>query len=538
MRIGLYHGYELSGSGSNEYTRYLAASLAEAGHELHVVCREPQPAALAGVDAAVAWDLPGGPEVLFGEPGRPGTVTVHRLPHSHVRPVYVADKQRSGYVKVFVDLTDAELADLRSSYAQSLRDVLQAFPVDILHANHLVLQPTIAKDVCPDLGIPFVIYPHGSEIEYTVRRDSRYLELGREALAAAAGVIPGSVEMRERLLSLYPDMADVLLGRSEVIGVGVDTSRFQPVDRLKRDDTITELIRDLPCDGKPAALSTQLRRQLDSGDLSAVTSYRSAYAADEADEDAADTLRAVPWESGRVVLYVGALTVGKGVQSLIAAWPAVMAAAPDAHLVIVGSGSYREVLEGLVHSLATGNENLLDHLVMHGMELEAGHLEGGWPDVASYLSDPVNRRLVMSAQPGIAERIHFLGRLEHDHLRLLFPCCDLAVFPSVVPEAYPLVLMESMSCGVLPAASDTAGLGDGLTQLEPLLGTDLVERLRLPVATDERVTGIASRIVSLLTDDSVLDLGPRLRTIAEQEYDWRFRAAAMHHAYSRFAADL
>ena len=27
MRIGLYHGYELMGSGSNEYTRYLAASL-------------------------------------------------------------------------------------------------------------------------------------------------------------------------------------------------------------------------------------------------------------------------------------------------------------------------------------------------------------------------------------------------------------------------------------------------------------------------------------------------------------------------------
>ena len=40
MRIGLYHGYELTGSGSNEYTRYLARSLLGAGHEVHTICRD------------------------------------------------------------------------------------------------------------------------------------------------------------------------------------------------------------------------------------------------------------------------------------------------------------------------------------------------------------------------------------------------------------------------------------------------------------------------------------------------------------------
>ena len=33
MRIGVYHGYELTGSGSNEYTRYLARALAREGHD-------------------------------------------------------------------------------------------------------------------------------------------------------------------------------------------------------------------------------------------------------------------------------------------------------------------------------------------------------------------------------------------------------------------------------------------------------------------------------------------------------------------------
>ena len=84
---------------------------------------------------------------------------------------------------------------------ESLRRVLTAFPVDILHANHTVLQPTIAADVCPSMGILFVIYPHGSDIEYTIRQDRRFTSWPGEALTAAAGVITGSREMLDRLLS-------------------------------------------------------------------------------------------------------------------------------------------------------------------------------------------------------------------------------------------------------------------------------------------------------------------------------------------------
>lgn len=112
MRIGLFHGYELTGSGSNEYTRYLARALAEQGHEVHVLCREPKPEA-AGVDAAIAWDASGAPTPLFGTPGGVGTVTLHRLPHADIRPVYVTDKQREGNVKAYPDLTDEELREVR-----------------------------------------------------------------------------------------------------------------------------------------------------------------------------------------------------------------------------------------------------------------------------------------------------------------------------------------------------------------------------------------------------------------------------------------
>jgi hypothetical protein len=38
MKLQVSNGYELSGSGSNQATRYLARALACAGHEVHVLC--------------------------------------------------------------------------------------------------------------------------------------------------------------------------------------------------------------------------------------------------------------------------------------------------------------------------------------------------------------------------------------------------------------------------------------------------------------------------------------------------------------------
>ena len=57
--VGLYHGYELTGSGSNEYTRYIARGLARLGHDVHVLCRDRRPASLPFVRAAYLWTLGG-----------------------------------------------------------------------------------------------------------------------------------------------------------------------------------------------------------------------------------------------------------------------------------------------------------------------------------------------------------------------------------------------------------------------------------------------------------------------------------------------
>ena len=533
MRIALFHGYELTGSGSNEYTRYLARALAHAGHEVHVLCREPKPEAIGDVREAFAWTAQGlGTRLLRRDGDGPG-YTLHQLPESDVRPVYVTDKQRTGNVKAFIDMTDDELARYRDASVGAVTAALRAHPVDVLHANHVVLQPTIAAEACDALGIPFIIYPHGSAIEYTVRRQERFRALTGQAIDRAAGLIIGSREVQGRLFELFPAARDRIRDRTEIVGVGVDTALFEPVARAHRALEIAALVERRPGGGKTPAQTAELCRRLSAGEIDAAMAYKDAYVHDLPDGDAAEHLARIPWESGKIMLFVGALTVGKGLQSVIAGLPALLRRVPDAHLVIIGSGAYREVLEGLVHAISSGDDRLLETLTARGNDLEDTHLSGPWQDVTDALSDPEHRAALRETGPRLAEHVHFVGRFGHDLLHHLFPCADVAVFPSVIPEAYPLVLMESLSNGVLPAATSFSGFAEGLDQLVPKLGADLVDRMRLPLEPVGRVQGIAERLAGLLQTVSE-GLHDRLREIAVSEYDWAIRAKAMVAAYQRF----
>jgi glycosyltransferase involved in cell wall biosynthesis len=500
-----------------------------------VLCREEKVDRIDFANTAHRWDVEGKREVLYE--GRAveqsGQCTIHVLPHGEIRPVFVTDKQRAGNVKAFKDMSDAEVEAYRAMNVRVVTEVLRAHPVDVLHANHVVMQPTIAADACGALGIPFIIYPHGSAIEYTVRPDERFQRMLRETIERAAGLIIGSNEVRNRILELYPDRHQAIMDKSDIIGVGVDTSLFEPIAKAQRTNAIAKLKALKPAGGKPMAQEAELRKRLDAGELEAVLAYTNAYPHAHPDAEVVQKVDRVPWLDGNLLLFVGALTVGKGLQSVIAGLPRVLKTVPKAHLVIVGSGRYREVLEALVHAIATSNRDLLLQLTERGNDLDKTHLKGQWGDVAAYLADPENLELTLGAGADFADHVHFLGRLNHDLLRFVFPCVDVALFPSVIPEAYPLVLMESLSNGVLPTASNFSGFREGLDQLVPDLGEERVDLMRLPMEDATRVKGIADRLAALLSDER--DWTQDLRDIATSRYDWAIRAEQMATAYRRYA---
>lgn len=537
MKIGIFHGYELIGSGSNQATCYLARTLAQIGHEVHILCREPSPASFDFIDKAIQWDEVGQNKILFEKDGNnKGVCIIHQLPLPPVNAVYITDTQRPGNVKAFSELTDEELKEYHCFVVNSLRSVLKAHPIDILHNNHVVYQPVAAEEVCKELKIPFIIYPRGSAIEYTIRHDKRYKELARNPILQADGLIIGNHEVRDRIINLYPDNRDEILSKTEIVGIGVDTSLFLPVKKQERKHSIEKIYKYAPFKGKSPELSQELFSRLDKGEINAVTEYRKAYQIKQPDSNLIDKLQKIPW-GGKILIFVGAIIVGKGLQALLVSLPFILKQHPDTHLVVVGSGVSRELFEALIYAIAEKKETLLNTLVEKGYDLDPIELSGPWNDVKTFLSEEKNKTDLFAYGSTLFEHVHFLGRLDHNLLRYVFPCADVGFFPSIVPEAYGNVLFESLSNGVLPMASYFSGLACSLDDLVSHLGQDLVNRIKIPVDDANRIPGLIKNLSEILSDDALGTIGPKLRKIAVENFDWQIRAQQMVDVYSKFISN-
>ena len=530
MRIGLYHGYELTGSGSNEYTRYLAKTLTELGHEIHIVCRETSPENIPYITKVYEWDKNGESKIIFDNISTNPCI-LHQLPNASVHPVYLTDKQRVGNVKSFASLTNEELDEYHQLNHKVLYSILSKTKLDILHANHLIYQPNAALEACKSNNTPLIIYPHGSSIEYVIRADERYKTLALQAILECTGLIIGNHEVRDRIINIYPEYKDTILAKTKIVGVGVDTSLFKPIERDKRKNNINDLINTQGKGGKTTDLVKELESQLQNFNLESTKQYWDKYNHSLPDENLNDQLLQIPWNLN-ILLFVGALTAGKGLQSLITALPIILKEQPDTHLIIVGAGTYREVLEGLYYAIRTSNKKLFLELCKHGMDLDRSELSGPWKDVQFFLNNSDNLSEIITHGPKINNHVHFLGRLDHSRLKYLFPCADLSIFPSVIPEAYPLVLMESLSNGVIPVVSYFSGFKDGVDELEPLIGNEIVEYMKISNDTSQRIDTIISHIKGLLSKPDLISNTSKLRQIAVEKYDWITRAKQLVQAYS------
>ena len=130
-------------------------------------------------------------------------------------------KQREGNVKSFLELSDKELKHYHQISELPLIKILEKYDLDILHANHLIYQPVAAINACNQTKTPFTIYPHGSCIEYVIKRDERYMKLALKGIMESSGLIIGNNEVRERIFKLFPKYAKKILDKSTLVGVGV-----------------------------------------------------------------------------------------------------------------------------------------------------------------------------------------------------------------------------------------------------------------------------------------------------------------------------
>ena len=257
-----------------------------------------------------------------------------------------------------------------------------------------------------------------------------------------------------------------------------------------------------------------------SGDLERLA--RRVGAADTAswggEAGAAEQLLSLDPGADRIVSYVGKLIVSKGVDLLLAAWPLVVARVPEARLVIVGFGTYREALGRFVGALRRGDVDELREIAARGRELE-----GGPPGELKYLRAFLDAAGPdwLAAAPEAAARIHFTGRLEHDDLPDLLPACEAQVMPSTFPEAFGMVAAEAAACGALPLSAGHSGMAEVTARLAPALEPELRPLLSFDVGPDA-VQQIAAKLIAWLTLDPATRERARAALAAEaaRRYSW------------------
>jgi glycosyltransferase involved in cell wall biosynthesis len=215
MKVLLWHGYLLGGTGSNVYTRALAREWTRAGHDVTVFSQERQPE---------QYDL-GGARAIRPDVGG-------------LLPVFVLDRYEGYEVKRVQDCTRAELDEWVERNAAAVREQL---PADLVFCNHVLLGGPVGAAS----GARYAVKAHGSELEYSMRGNEGLARWGREALEGAEAVFVGSAHIREVLEDVVGHV-----DRVHEIPPGVDIDEWRPRPRAEAlAGLVAEARRDPPNPG-------------------------------------------------------------------------------------------------------------------------------------------------------------------------------------------------------------------------------------------------------------------------------------------------
>jgi glycosyltransferase involved in cell wall biosynthesis len=196
MRILLWHGYLLGGTGSNVYTRQLARVWMQAGHEVTVFCQDPRPE---------AYDL-GGARVVRPDVGG-------------LLPVFVLDRYEGYEVKL---LRDCRAEALDRWVEANARAIAEHLPADVVFCNHVLLGGPVGVAS----GARFAVKAHGSELEYAMRGNPALAAWGQDCLRRAAATFVGSPHVRHVLEEVCSHV-----DRVYEVPPGVDVDAWRPRER-------------------------------------------------------------------------------------------------------------------------------------------------------------------------------------------------------------------------------------------------------------------------------------------------------------------
>jgi glycosyltransferase involved in cell wall biosynthesis len=515
VRVLIFHGYLLDGTGSNVYNARLADALVGLGHEVHLLSQDRHPLEHSFVDAAGDWDS-GALCVREAErEGGRGTRTaraaagrcvVYRPAIGGVLPVYVADRYEGIEARTFAQCSEQQLAHYIDANVAAVAELLELVGPDVALANHLVMGPVI---LARGLGgrVPYAVKVHGSALEYTVKPEpERFLGLAREGLAGARAVLVGS---HHTAASLWEALSEPeLVKRTRLGPPGVDVTRFAPRD----------------CTEGPAGVRALVTR-LGAEEVAGMGEQESTFARDG--PAAARALDSLDAGEGPLVAYVGKLILSKGVDLLVAAWPLVLERFPSARLVVVGFGAYRDGLERLLGALAAGDIDTAREIALAGRALEDSSPARPLRYVLAFFDGlrGDERERYIAAARALGERVVLTGRLDHEELAELLPACAALVVPSTFPEAFGMVAAEAAACAALPVSAAHSGLAEVSEALARAVPATAADWLSFPL-DENAVRALAGCLVGWLGADPGLRSDTRAGLVDTVRERWSWDGVA------------
>lgn len=506
MRILIFHGYLLDGTGSNVYNAHLATALSRLGHEVHLCCQDRHAESYPFVDSVGRWESDGLELTTVREPVR---CTAYLPPIGRLLPVYVSDRYEGFEAKPYIECSDHEIDAYVARNVDAVAEIAARVRPDLALANHLVMGPLILARALADLRVPYAVKIHGSALEYTVKvQPERFVEPAREGLAPARCVLAGSAHSAESLWeALGAD--ERLVARTRLGPPGVD-DEFAPRPAAQAASAVRVLAEHA---SRRAAVSRETESPV----------APDAFARD--DSAAADALARVDPERDRMIVFVGKLIVSKGVDLLLAAFPLVLDAVTDARLVIVGFGAFEDALQELGAALGSADFERVRAIAQLGRGLEGGDPAPlryllAFLDVLEADATGMRERYVVAAAR-MAERVGFTGRLVHEELAQLLPACEAQVVPSTFPESFGMVAAEAAACGVLPVSADHSGLAEVTATLARAVPEPAAPWLSFQLGPN-CIAELAQRLIDWLEAPGSLrdDTRSALATAAHRHYSW------------------
>ena len=206
--IALLHGYLLEGSGSNLWTRSIIQSLCNNGETVHLICQENHPDLYDFIAEAIIYHSNGNRETILNrETVYPGKCIMHKPKLGNTLPVYVMDKyEEFSDPRPMINLNDTEIEVYLQINIKVLTQIVDENQVKVIHANHAVLMSVVAQHVAKKRKIPYAIMPHGSAIEYAVKKDKRFFKFAEQSFDDAHRIYVIGDEIRINELEDFNDI--------------------------------------------------------------------------------------------------------------------------------------------------------------------------------------------------------------------------------------------------------------------------------------------------------------------------------------------